>query len=55
MAGNNFFGKTIKPLESVIGMGCDIILVTSYLKRSQVFKKLTELGVPGSSVRMWVN
>ncbi len=55
MAGHDFFGKTIKPIESVLDMGCDIILVTSYLKRSQVFKKLMELGVPESSVRMWVN
>lgn len=52
MTGKNFFGRSIQPLHAVYEMHYDIILVTSYLKRDQLFKKLIESGINKDSIRI---
>jgi len=40
MAGKKFFGRDIMPLKAVSGLSYDRIVVTSYLKREKIYKKL---------------
>jgi hypothetical protein len=40
MAGKKFFGRDIMPLKAVNGLSYDRIVVTSYLKREKIYKKL---------------
>lgn len=40
MVGKKFFGKDIKPFAAIDSMSYDCIVVTSYLKREQIYKKL---------------
>lgn len=40
LAGKKFFGRDIMPLKAVSGLSYDRIVVTSYLKREKIYKKL---------------
>ena len=40
MAGGKFFGRDIKPFAAIDSMAYDCIVVTSYLKRENIYKKL---------------
>jgi len=46
LAGKKFFGNEIKPFSAIAGIKHDRIVVTSYLKREQIYNKLI-----GSKVR----
>ncbi len=50
-AGNSFFGRPIRPVPAVQDMLYDAVVVTSYLKRKQLFKQLSEAGVDKGSIR----
>jgi len=51
LAGKNFFGRTIQPVLAIQDMHYDTVIVTSYLKRKQMFKQLTDVGVAKGLVR----
>jgi DNA-binding MarR family transcriptional regulator len=51
LSGKTFFGRTVRPMNVVQNMRYDAVVVTSYLKRKQVFKQLTDAGVDKGSIR----
>ncbi len=51
LAGRNFFGQIVQPVAAVQHMQYDTIIVTSYLKRKQVFKQLGDAGVGKNAIR----
>jgi DNA-binding MarR family transcriptional regulator len=51
LAGKKFFGRDIVPISGIQGMEYDCIVVTSYLKREQIFKKLLGLRVPKGKIK----
>lgn len=51
-AGRNFFGKQVQPLDAVRGMEYEVILISSYMKRDQIIRKLTEAGIKREVIRM---
>lgn len=50
--GKNFFGRLIQSVDAVNDIEYDIVLVTSYLKRDQLLKKLVDTGVRSESIRI---
>ncbi len=52
-AGKKFFGRLVHPVHTVRNTDSDIIVVTSYLKRKQLFNKLVDSGVDRESIRMF--
>lgn len=50
--GKNFFGRLIQSVDAVNDIEYDIVLVTSYLKRDQLLKKLVDTGVRRESIRI---
>ena len=54
LAGKNFFGRLVRPVPDVQDMCYDVIVVTSYLKRKQLFKQLTDAGVDKGSIRIFL-
>ena len=50
--GKNFFGRPVKKLEAIRNMQYDIILVSSYLKRDELYKQLIDLGVDKDVIRI---
>jgi DNA-binding MarR family transcriptional regulator len=55
LAGKKFFGRQIQPVPAVQDMHYDVVVVTSYLKRKQLFKQLTDAGVDKEFVRSIVS
>ena len=55
LAGKKFFGRQIRPVPAVQDMRYDVVVVTSYLKRKQLFKQLTDAGVDKEFVRSIVS
>ncbi len=51
LAGKNFFGRRIRPISAVHDMRYDVVVVTSYLKRKQLFKQLSDAGVGKGAIR----
>jgi DNA-binding MarR family transcriptional regulator len=51
-SGTMFFGKPVQPVHEVLEMDYDIVLVSSYLKRDQLFKQLVDLGIKKESIRI---
>ena len=51
LAGENFFGTPIRTVPDIQDMRYDVVVVTSYLKRVQLFKQLTDSGVDKRSIR----
>ena len=51
-AGKDFFGRTVKKLDAVKDMRYDIILISSYLKRNDLYKQLIKLGVDKGIIRI---
>ena len=51
LAGNDFFGRTVRPIPAIQDMRYDVVVVTSYLKHKQLFKLLTDAGVDKGSIR----
>jgi DNA-binding MarR family transcriptional regulator len=45
-AGKTFFKYTIMPFEKIKDIDADVVIVSSFLKRDGVLKKLGELGIP---------
>jgi len=54
MSGKNFFGKRIQPVQSVQDMHYDAIVVTSYLKRKQLYERLIKADVDKESIRAFL-
>jgi DNA-binding MarR family transcriptional regulator len=48
----NFFGRPIHPVAEIKNMDYDIVLVASYLRRNQLYKKLVDLGVNKKDIRI---
>ena len=53
--GRNFFGTPIKKLESLRDLDYDIILISTYLKRTELYKQLLDLGVDRNLIRISLN
>jgi DNA-binding MarR family transcriptional regulator len=51
-AGRNFFGTPVKKVESLRDIGYDIVLISTYLKRNELYKRLLDLGVDKNLIRM---
>ncbi len=51
-AGKKFFGKNVKPIDAIQGMNYDCIVVTTYLKRDAIHKRLLGLGVSRQNIRI---
>jgi DNA-binding MarR family transcriptional regulator len=51
-AGKNFFGRTILPFEAVNDLSYDRIVITSYLKREQIYKELLARKVKKSGMNL---
>ncbi len=51
-AGKKFFGKNIKALSSIKEMNYDFIIVSSYLKRNEIFHELLKNGVKKEVIKV---
>ncbi len=51
-AGKKFFGKNIKALSSIKEMNYDFIIVSSYLKRNEIFHELLRNGVKKEVIKV---
>ena len=51
LAGNKFFGRDIMPISGIQGMEYDCIVVTSYLKRKEIYKGLLGMQVPEGKIK----
>ena len=49
-AGKAFFKYTIMPFEKIKDINADFVIVSSFLKKDEVFKKLRIFGVPAEKV-----
>ena len=54
-AGRNFFGTPIRKVEALRDLGYDIVLVSSYLKRNEMYRQLLDLGVDRNLIRISLN
>jgi len=52
MAGKKFFGRKIRPLRDIGNMSYDFIVVTSYLKREEIYRGLLNNGADKKSVKV---
>jgi len=50
-AGKDFFRYTIMPFERVKEINADFVIISSFLKRDEVFKKLREAGIPPEKIK----
>jgi DNA-binding MarR family transcriptional regulator len=50
--GSFYFGKIIKPLNSIRDMKYDVIIVSSYLGKDSIYHSLLELGVNKKHIKM---
>jgi DNA-binding MarR family transcriptional regulator len=50
--GKNFFGRPVRGMEAVRDLSYDVVLVSTYLKRNELLKKLVSLGVDEKAIRM---
>ncbi len=55
MPGRDFFGRLVQPVRAVRDMRYDTVVVTSYLKRKQLFKQLVEAGVDKGAIREFLS
>lgn len=51
-AGRNFFGTPVNKVESLRDTGYDIVLISTYLKRNELYRQLLDLGVDKNLIRM---
>jgi DNA-binding MarR family transcriptional regulator len=51
-AGKKFFGKNIEALSSIKEMNYDFIVVSSYLKRNEIFHELLRNGVKREAIKV---
>jgi len=52
MAGKKFFGRNIKPMSDVVSMDYDCIIVASYLRREEIYKKLISSKVRKEDIKL---
>ena len=50
-AGKTFFRYTIMPFEKVKDINADFVIVSSFLKRDAIFRKLIESGISSEKIR----
>jgi DNA-binding MarR family transcriptional regulator len=51
LAGKKFFGRDIKKIRDIASINYDCVVVTSYLKREQIFKKLLGNKIPKENIK----
>jgi len=51
-AETNFFGRPIRNVEALKDLSFDIVLVSTYLKRNELYQQLLDLGVDKSKIRI---
>jgi len=49
--GKNFFKHMIMPFESIHEIEADFVIISSFLKRENIFKKLVESGIPPEKIK----
>lgn len=49
--GKTFFRYTIMPFEKVKDINADFVIISSFLKRDAIFKKLIESGISSEKIR----
>ena len=54
MDGKDFFGRPIQQVQAVQNMRYDAIVVTSYLKRKEMYKALIDAGADKGSIRVFL-
>jgi DNA-binding MarR family transcriptional regulator len=52
MAGSMFFGKSIRPVSEIFSLDYDHIIIATYLKRKEIYKKLIDNNVPKEEIRV---
>lgn len=52
VAGKKFFGREIRPLSDIATIHHDFIVVTSYLKREDIYRELTNNGADKERVKV---
>jgi DNA-binding MarR family transcriptional regulator len=50
-AGKTFFKYTIMPFESINEIDADFIIISSFIKREEVYKKLLESGISPEKIK----
>ncbi len=50
--GTNFFGRPVMNVEAVRELSYDIVLVSTYLKRNDLYQQLVDLGVDKNRIRI---
>ncbi len=50
--GTNFFGRPVRNVEAVRELSYDIVLVSTYLKRNELYQQLVDLGVDKTRIRI---
>jgi DNA-binding MarR family transcriptional regulator len=51
-AGKKFFKRTVLPLSQIKDLSSDCVLVTSYLKRENIYRELIALGVKKKDIQV---
>ena len=51
LAGKKFFGSDVRRIEDIAGMTYDCVVVTSYLKRENICKKLLGSNIPKENIK----
>ena len=51
-ADSRFFNRTVGKVESLRDLTYDIVLVSTYLKRNELYKQLLDLGVDRKNIRI---
>ncbi len=51
LAGKKFFGREVKMIDDLAGMTYDRVVVTSYLKKEKIYKKLVGNKTPKSHIK----
>jgi DNA-binding MarR family transcriptional regulator len=51
-AGDNFFGKTVQPVQALGNINYDCIVVTSYRERGTIYEELLAQKVKKSAIRL---
>lgn len=49
--GKDFFKYTIMPFEGIHEIEADFVIISSFLKRESIFKKLVESGIPPEKIK----
>lgn len=54
VAGKDFFGKQVQPVQSLLDMDYDAVVVTSYVQRSRLYEQLIQAGIEKDLIRTFL-